>query len=100
MVGSPFTAFTFCDLSDVYIQFRNCLKKDRAALLLQVITCWAVSYLQGNVRGEFNCNSEIYDRYSDVYETYLHSTVNAKIKPFSSFHFMARRGRTFFVVEL
>ena len=57
MVGSPFTAFTFCDLSDVHIQFRNCLKKDRAALLLQVITCWAVSYLQGNVRGEFNCNS-------------------------------------------
>ena len=54
MVGSPFTAFTFCDLSDV--RFRNCLRKrtHRASLLLQVSTCWAVSYLEGNVRGEYN----------------------------------------------
>ena len=33
MVGSPFTEFTFCDLSDVHIQFRNCLKKRQSVVV-------------------------------------------------------------------
>ena len=55
MIGSPFTAFTYCDLSDVHIQFWKLSEKNSQSVAIAAgeNLCQLVEPVV-NVRGEFN----------------------------------------------